>query len=205
VGRPALSEDQVAAFRTRAVDVAMTLFVETGFEGFSLRTLARALGCSHTTPYRYFVDKDEIFAAVRAEGFRRFAAALRARLTGNRDHDLRLRHLAEAYYAFAVTEPAAFRVIFEMGQLEAEAYPFVREAMADAWGVLVGTVTEAVEAGVIVGEPKVVAHTMWSGIHGIATLQLAGKLLMGRSGDQVLQTMVDALLSAHRPPREKTS
>lgn len=183
----------------------MQLFVDEGFEGFSLRTLARALGCSHTTPYRYFEGKDEIFAAVRAEGFRRFAAALRRRLKGTRNHDLRLRRLAEGYYGFAVSEPAAFRVVFELGQPEAEAYPFVREAMADAWGVLVGTVTEAIEAGVIVGEPKVVAHTMWSGIHGIATLQLAGKLLMGRSGDQVLQTMVDALLSAHRPPDKDRS
>lgn len=183
----------------------MELFVDEGFDGFSLRTLARALGCSHTTPYRYFEGKDEIFAAVRAEGFRRFAAALRRRLKGTRDHDLRLRRLAEAYYTFAVSEPAAFRVIFELGQPEAEAYPFVREAMTDAWGVLVGTVTEAIEAGVIVGDPKVVAHTMWSGIHGIAALQLSGKLLMGRSGDQVLQTMVDALLSAHRPPDKERS
>lgn len=183
----------------------MQLFVDEGFEGFSLRTLARALGCSHTTPYRYFEGKEEIFAAVRAEGFRRFAAALRGRLGDTGDHDLRLRRLAEGYYAFAVSEPAAFRVIFELGQPQAEAYPFVRDAMADAWGVLVGTVSEAITAGVIVGDPKVVAHTMWSGIHGIATLQLAGKLLMGRSGEQILETMVDALLSAHRPPPGEAS
>lgn len=194
-----LSDEQVSAFRARAVEVAMELFVEDGYEGFSLRSLARAMGCSHTTPYRYFEGKEAIFAAVRAEGFRRFAAALRARLGGSRDPAKRLRKLAEGYYAFAVAEPAAFRVIFEMGQPEAEAYPFVREAMSDAWGVLVGTVAEGIEAGVIAGEPEVVAHTMWSGIHGVATLQLAGKLLMGRSGNRVLGAMVDAMLAAHRP------
>ena len=41
-----------------------------------MRELASALGVSPMTPYRYFRDKDDILAAVRARAFDRFAAAL---------------------------------------------------------------------------------------------------------------------------------
>ena len=41
-----------------------------------MRQLAAELGVSPMTPYRYFEDKDDILAAVRANGFNRFAEAL---------------------------------------------------------------------------------------------------------------------------------
>ncbi len=41
-----------------------------------MRQLAAELGCSPMTPYRYFKDKDEILAAVRAAAFDRFSEAL---------------------------------------------------------------------------------------------------------------------------------
>ncbi len=42
----------------------------------TLRALAAELGCSPMTPYRYFENKAELFAVVRADAFRRFAAFL---------------------------------------------------------------------------------------------------------------------------------
>ena len=41
-----------------------------------MRALAEDLGCSAMTPYRYFHDKQEILAAVRAAAFDRFADAM---------------------------------------------------------------------------------------------------------------------------------
>jgi AcrR family transcriptional regulator len=40
-----------------------------------MRGLAAELGCSATTPYRYFENKDEILAVVRARAFTRLAEA----------------------------------------------------------------------------------------------------------------------------------
>jgi len=200
MGRPVLSEEEVQAFRRRARDAAMTLFDELGYEQFSLRALARELGCSHATPYRYFDGKEGLFADVRAEGFRRFAAFLTARLEASTDPRRRLRLLAQAYFDFAQQQPAAFRIIFELGQPTPEDYPAVNEAAGAAWGVLVGVVKEAMAAGILVGgSPSDLAHVMWAGIHGVATLELAHKLTMGKSGAALVDAMTDALIAAHAP------
>lgn len=197
--RPALSEDALDEFRRKICDVSVRLFVEQGYEGFSLRSLAAELGCSHTTPYRYFADKDAIFAAVRAECFRRFASFLRARLAKRSGEIERLRVLARAYFDFACEQPAAFRIVFEMGQPHPMENPEVAAAGADAWSVLHDVVRDAIRAGAMVGEPLEVAHTMWAGIHGVATLHLANKLVSGRSADATLDAMTEALVRAHLP------
>ncbi|MAQ14374.1 MAG: hypothetical protein CMN30_06220 [Sandaracinus sp.] len=193
-----LTDEELEAFRARAVEVAMRLFAEHGYEGFSLRTLARELECSHTLPYRYFPGgKAEIFAHVRAEGFRRFAAALRAHLEPIADPLERVRSLARGYFDFSVAESPAFTIIFEMGQ-PAE-HPVVEEASFDAWSVLYGVVKDAVTAGALVGDVSTLAHTMWAGIHGVATLHLAHKITMDRSAEAVLASMTDVLVRAHLP------
>ena len=60
----------------RLCAVAERLFAERGPQGVTMRELARELGVSAMTPYRYFKDKESILAAVRANAFDDFAAAL---------------------------------------------------------------------------------------------------------------------------------
>jgi AcrR family transcriptional regulator len=200
VGRPALTEDQIAAFRQRACAVAMRLFHAEGYEHFSLRTLAQELDCSPGTPYRYFADKAEVFAVVRAEGFRQFEAFLRGRLDGATPPLAQLRALGRAYFDFACAQSAAFNVIFAMGQPDHAAYPFVVEAARDAWHVLLDVVRTAVQSGLLAGDPDELAHVMWAGIHGVASLHLAQKLAMGRGGASVVDAMMDAFIRAHLAP-----
>ncbi len=203
MARPALSDEQVQDFRARACEVSMRLFVEQGYEAFSLRTLARELGCSHTTPYRYFADKGEIFATVRAESFRRFGEFLRRRIARSSDPEVQLRRLARGYFDFAREHPAPFRVAFELSRPAASTYAFVEEAAQDAWTVLFGTVARAVEAGVLDGEVNALAHTMWAGVHGVAALELAGRLGATPGAVKVLESVTDALIRAHAPQGSK--
>jgi AcrR family transcriptional regulator len=198
MGRPALTDDQVAAFRQRACEVAMRLFRDEGYHGFSLRTLAAELDCSHATPYRYFADKAELFAAVRAEGFRQFEAFLRARLAGVADPTARMYAVSQAYFDFAGSQPAAFTVIFAMGQPQSDAYPSVAKAAADAWGVLLDEVRGAVRGHVLAGDVAELAHVLWAGIHGVASLHLAQKLPPGQPGAALVTSMMHAFLRAYR-------
>jgi AcrR family transcriptional regulator len=197
MGRPGLTDDQVAAFRKRACDVAMRLFRDEGYEHFSLRTLARELDCSHGTPYRYFTDKAEIFAVVRAEGFRQFEAFLRGRLDRASSPVEQLRALGQAYFEFAGSQSAAFTVSFAMRQPDHTEAPFVAKAARDAWHVLFDVVRSAVQSGLLAGDVDELAHVMWAGIHGVATLHLAHKLAMGRSGAAVVDAMMRSFLRAH--------
>ena len=97
-----LSTAEVDAFRARLLSVAGQRFAKHGVDGVSMRRLAQALGPSAMTPYRYFRNKDEILAAVRAAAFDRFAAALEEAAGRARGH-LRAAGAAtgEAYIRFA--------------------------------------------------------------------------------------------------------
>jgi TetR/AcrR family tetracycline transcriptional repressor len=53
-----------ALSRERIVHVATRLLVEEGLSGLTMRRLARELGVSAMTTYRYFHDKDELIDAV---------------------------------------------------------------------------------------------------------------------------------------------
>ena len=68
-----LSRDAERAFRDRLCRIAARQFATLGYAGVTLRALAQELGCSRMTPYRYFADKGEILAAIRARAFGRLA------------------------------------------------------------------------------------------------------------------------------------
>src|SRR6201747_2573169 len=97
-----LSDTDVADFRERLCEAAEKLFAERGPDAVTMRQLAAELGVSPMTPYRYFEDKNDILAAVRANGFNRFADSLeqaRGSATGAR---ARGAAVGEAYVTFAI-------------------------------------------------------------------------------------------------------
>ena len=77
-----LNDKDIADFRSELCKVATERFARFGYEGVTMRQLAEALGCSPKTPYRYFKDKADILATVRAQAFGKFADALEAAAKG---------------------------------------------------------------------------------------------------------------------------
>jgi AcrR family transcriptional regulator len=199
VARPSLRPDEIESFRERLCDVAMETFAEEGYAAVTLRGLAEKLGCSHATPYRYFADKQEIFAAVCALGFDRFADALERGARGVDDPEERLRALGRAYFRFATTQPHAYRIMFELREAGDAAHPRYKVKEIRSWQAILQAVELAVQAGVLAGDPDTVAHQMWAGMHGLVSLQLADKLTLGKSAKTLFEPFLDALIDGNRP------
>ena len=70
--RPTLTEDERSDMRQRLSDAAFEICMAQGPEAVSFRGLADALGISHTLIYRYFDNKDALFAQVRRDAVRRW-------------------------------------------------------------------------------------------------------------------------------------
>ncbi len=68
--------------RSRLCDASVAIFREGGLEAVTFRALADAVGVSHTLPYRYFENKEDLLANVRVLCFERFEAFVRAREAG---------------------------------------------------------------------------------------------------------------------------
>ena len=109
-----LSAEQVTEFRTRLCAVAQHRFATQGRDAVSMRQLADALGCSPMTPYRYFRNKDEILAAVRAAAFDRFAAALERAAAGAGDPAVAGQAVGQAYVRFALEDPDGYRLMLSL-------------------------------------------------------------------------------------------
>ena len=108
-----LTEQDITDFRTELCKVATERFARHGYEGVTMRQLAEALGCSPKTPYRYFKDKADILATVRAQAFASSPTRSRRRPPA-KDPAERGRRTAEAYLAFALKNPHAYRIMFDI-------------------------------------------------------------------------------------------
>ena len=196
-----LSAAEVDAFRTRLCAVAQHRFATQGRDGVSMRQLADALGCSPMTPYRYFRNKDEILAAVRTAAFDRFADALEAAVARARG-DLRKQGegVGDAYIRFALREPEAYRLMFDLSQPHQDRYPELVRATARARRMMSASFEKLVEAGIFVGDAQLMGHVFWATMHGLIVLHLAGKLPAKPDFKAIRQEAMRLLVAGARSP-----
>jgi AcrR family transcriptional regulator len=171
-----LSDSDVTGFRDRACAAAARLFAAKGPQGVTMRELASALGVSAMTPYRYFRDKDDILAAVRARAVDRFSETLELAYAGPGTTLERSRAKRDAYVRFALEEPETYRLMFDLSQPTEEDYPDLVRAMARARATMTTHVRDLVAEGTLSGDPELIGHVFWAALHGAVTLHLAGKL-----------------------------
>jgi AcrR family transcriptional regulator len=171
-----LTTVEVGEFRDRMRATAERLFAKHGLGGIGMRQLAAELGVSPMTAYRYFKDKDDILATVRAGGFDRFSDALEAALASSNDPLAQAAAVGEAYFRFALENSAVYRLMFDLDQPTEAEYPDLVRATTRAKKTMSDYVRRLVEAGVLEGDVDLIAHVFWAQIHGLVVLQLAGKL-----------------------------
>lgn len=152
------------------------MFAEKGAEGFSMRELAKALSVSPMTPYRYFRDKGEILAAVRARAFDQFAETLEAAYESDGEPIERSAAVGRAYERFAREHPEAYKLIFDVSQPNERSYPDLMRAGERARKTLTRHLEGLREVGLIEGDPLLIGTVLWSAFHGALMLQLADKL-----------------------------
>lgn len=113
-GRPAV-DDEVALDTAVLLDAALDAFAERGFEGTSVRELARELGVSHNLIPQRIGSKEQLWFAAVDHGFGALAAALAeagaaADAAGGDDVE-RLRALVVGFVEANARRPALLRII----------------------------------------------------------------------------------------------
>ena len=183
-----LSRADVEAFRTRLCNVAEKLFAAHGPDGVTLREMADALGVSSMTPYRYFKDKDAILAAVRTRAFNRFAEAMETARSQPQPRS------GNAYLDFALANPAAYRLMFDVSQPTFARYPELVQAMDRARRTMSDGLRDLAAQGRFQGDVDLAGYVYWSSMHGAVMLELAG-LLDGSKLDarKIAKPAIDAL------------
>ncbi|MDI1288272.1 MAG: TetR/AcrR family transcriptional regulator [Reyranella sp.] len=171
-----LTEKDIADFRAELCRVATERFARFGYEGVTMRQLAEALGCSPKTPYRYFKDKADILATVRAEAFARFSEALAEAAGSAADPLDRGRRVGEAYLNFALANPHAYRIMFEIDRPIDDSHADLSREALRARQFITRQAEEMRKAGLIAVDPELFGWSMWAAIHGLVMLHRAGML-----------------------------
>ena len=200
-----LTTTDLADFREKLIAAATKIFADRGREGFTMRELASELGVSAMTPYRYFRDKDEILAAVRADAFDRFADALEGAFSVEGDAGTRGQAVGEAYMRFAFSEPASYRLMFDMTQPEETTYPDLARASTRARKTMTDYVRALVNEGFLEGDPVLIGHVFWAALHGAVVLELAGKLDKECNFETISRAAFRALMVGFQPAAPPTS
>jgi len=190
-----LSEEAVGEFRERLIDAAERLFAAHGLEAVTMRQLAGELGVSPMTPYRYFADKGAILAAVRARAFRRHAEALEAARAGKTDTLDSSSNIGRAYVRFALEHPDAYKLMFDVDQPNADAYPELVEAGERSRANMTAHLRDLVAAGVLPAnaDSDLIGHMFWSALHGALQLQFAGMTKSPYDAERLGEALMEAI------------
>jgi AcrR family transcriptional regulator len=197
--RPVLTDEAVATFRADVCRVAETLFARHGVEGVTMRQIAAELGCSFTTAYRYFKNKDEILAAVRAAAFNRFCEVIEKAARSRTDPRQNSRNVGQAYLGFALENPDSYRMMFDVSQAAVTNSVELTEALARARLAMVGYVAPLVDQGILHGDPYALGQMLWAAAHGLVMLRLSGIVADDTELRQLHDTTMSALARAAHP------
>ncbi len=166
------------ALREALLGAAEGILERDGIQGLTLRAAAREAGVSHAAPKNHFDDLTGLLSELAAVGFQRFRAALLADVRPDDPPAVRRAAIGRGYVGFARAYPGLFLLMFRSERLDV-ARPALREAMAAAFAVLSGMVTEGgggAPAATVTMTQAAGMAAAWSLVHGFAMLLLDGRL-----------------------------
>ena len=192
---PARREKYKAELRGDILAAAREMFVRDGYEGFTIRKLAKQIGFSPGTIYLYFKDKKEIFDCLVDESFADLLAALpQPNETKPEDPVKLLRRSLRTYVRFGLDHSNHYRFSFSL-QSSSQPRPHKQRA---AYESLLRKVRLCIDAKRFqTSDADLAAQALWAAAHGITSLFIDRPRFpwanRGRLIDQVLDSAIDGL------------
>jgi AcrR family transcriptional regulator len=161
--------------RQTILKVAGELFLEQGYDRFSMRQLAERIGYSVATPYLYFRDKDDLLFTVVDEGFDRFKQQLAEAAVSSDDPWERLNALGQAYISFGLRNPVYYQLMF-MWRVDflTQSPMGEQQPRLETFRILQDAVQYAMDAGAVQpGDAESYSDVFWATMHGIVALAIS--------------------------------
>lgn len=192
----------------RAVEETIRLMEERGDFDVPLSEVADAVGCKAPALYGHFRNKNALLHAVHDEGFARLYGqklAVAARTDGNAFE--RLRQGGYAYLRYALENPVLYRLMFTPPHIpEMEENPFATDVGRRSLDFLVQSIRACQTEGYLPdADPEQYAFTLWSAVHGSASLILQHRTPQKTKGDDVSNHAVDAIMAMIAATRQASN
>lgn len=153
---------------------AIALLNERGYEGFSVREVARRARVAPGAPSHHFGNATGLVTAVATEGFKQLATRSQRILRQDRSPVDRAALMSEAYVKFGRQQPGIFSVMFRSEVLDLDDTDFL-DARSQSFELLRTSVRDAICADVTEERVEWLAKALWAMVHGMVTLRLEGE------------------------------
>ncbi len=97
--------------KTAILETAIPLFAHAGFNGISMRTIAKTVGLTAPTLYHHFSDKQALYIAAIAHAFARKADSMSASLSTNENPQQRLKAFVHAFCKLIHDDPNFHKLV----------------------------------------------------------------------------------------------
>lgn len=188
-------------FRREILDSAREIFINDGYDGFSMRKLAEKIDYSPTTIYLYFRNKDDLLFAICEEFFAGFFAELNYIRSVSQDPIETLRQAFLYLIGFGLKNPNQYKVIFFTKSVYGTMDQFVeKESMArSTYLAFKEMVRDCIKAGRFRElDEDVIAPALATASHGLVTMLLYRPDALNKRSDVIARSLVDALLRGYQ-------
>lgn len=103
---------EIAEVKRKILKNAVMLMNKAGFEGFTMRGLARTMNVTAPTIYSYYENKDELYLVVLTKGFQMLFNKIKRACRSHEDPFDKLRILIEAYMDFGLKKANFYNLMF---------------------------------------------------------------------------------------------
>lgn len=160
--------------RDKILEAAREMFATQGIEATTMRAIAQRIEYTPTAIYHHFKDKDALIIELCHGDFRTLGRQF-TQMERIDDPVERLRRIGMAYVEFAIAKPHHYQIMF-MTRTPPHVHDEDKNPEEDAYGFLLQTVQEGIDGGRFrpeLADAHELAQMVWSGVHGIISLQIA--------------------------------
>jgi len=168
----------VTGTKEKILTAAITVFLDEGFQGLSMRRIAEKTGISAPAIYRHFEDKQDLVQGITEEALSTFHSYLWDGIIGESPMD-RLRSTGAAYLRFAIENPRFYQIVTAptglFGGVEIPGDLLSRERAPSR--ALMDRLRECIQEGALAEDDvESLALTLWGMSHGLISLYLSGRI-----------------------------
>ncbi|MGK5550569.1 TetR/AcrR family transcriptional regulator [Actinomadura kijaniata] len=181
--------------RLLLVDVAARLLLEQGPQALSTRRIAQEAGCSTMAVYTHFGGMSGLVREMVHEGFARLQHYFSlVRETDDPVADIAL--LGRAYRLNGMANPHLYAVMFGASSIGGFSLSGAdRQHGRYTLANVVRCAARCIDAKRFTADdPELVAHQMWTSIHGLVTLELGEYLIAPYTADRCFETQLVSLM-----------
>jgi AcrR family transcriptional regulator len=183
-------EEEKERRRSEILVAAEALYAKQGWDAVTMDQVARSARLSRALVYVYFRDKEDLLFAIGDRAMQLLKSRFEAAAAGPGTGLQHVEAIGRAYMGYALEFPHYFDVCARFQSHAMGSQPSANESAVHLAGdQVMGTVVEVIEGGIRdgslrkdIGDPLMLAHTLWAFTHGITQVVMAKGAELARRG-----------------------